>query len=498
MAHKPLTRSSRQFSGNQFTKFNRHSTWSKAPLDLESQATGAPQRQGEMRLIIVQVGFAAAVIATSFGGMARLTDLAFTPLAVLIGLYLFFSSSPQYMAFCMWLWMLTPFVRRVVDFGIGFQPQSFVMLAPFAVSLICIITVFRTMQRIPVPYWLILIAVILGFLFGLVQTELNAVILGALDWIAPLFLAVHILAYPDLVKSHADRIFGAMTYGTLLMGAYGALQFFYLPSWDAFWGVNAAMASLGPVEAGSIRVFSTMNSPGVLALYLMSGLTISLMYKSKVKFMSTIFGLLSFMLTMVRSAWGGFFISASFVFVRAPLKDKLKYIVVFSFAIVASIFIFSSGELYDKFDSRFNTIFNLENDTSYRARSNFYSDMSDVVAGMVAGEGLGRTGRASKLGGQTDFTSFDSGVLEIMFTFGFFGVLVFIASAMILIRTVRASAYGSYASGAAAIAIATISQLIFLNVLSGPSGVIFHVFSALAMAHAASSTSHSTETIVPG
>ena len=450
-----------------------------------SKVDGAQRTGGARSLVAIQILFALSILAATFGGAPRAVDVLFTPIAFIIGIYIYFSSSPQYISYCIWLWMLTPFVRRVVDFGIGFQPQSMVMLAPFVVGLICVITVLRNIHSISIPYWIILLSVFLAALFGLSQVELSSVILGVLDWIVPLFLGLHILSQPETVEDHARRTFDAFTYGTLIIGSYGAWQFFYLPTWDALWSINSAMASLGRVEAGSIRIFSTMNSPGVFAIYIMAGLSVCLFVRSRIKFVAIPFGALSFILTMVRSAWGGFAVSAIFIFINSSLREKVRYSAMLSVSVVIVMTFFASGDVYDKFESRINTVFNLENDVSYQARADFYYNMSETVSSMIVGEGIGRTGRASKLGGKTDFVSFDNGILDVMFTFGVFGVFIFISVGMICLRAIRASTVGPYASGAAAIALAALSQMVFLNVLAGPPGVIFHVFSAIAIAYTA-------------
>lgn len=446
-----------------------------------------PWKAREVRQVLVQVAFFATTAVSSFGGGGAVVNVAFTPLAMLVGLYLFRTSSPQYLSFCMWLWMLTPFVRRVVDFHTAFHSQSLVMLAPFLVSCICCGTAIRIfpqlLNRIYLPYFIMLTVITMGFLLGIVQAGVFSALYAMLNWIVPLLMAIHILAHPELAEANANCLFRTLIHGVLVMGAYGVYQFYYLPIWDAYWAINADMASLGRIEALNIRIFSTMNSPGILAQMLMAGLVSLLIARSSVKLLAAPFGLASFMLSMVRSAWGGWIIAVIFVLAKSSFKAKIRYLALTCMIAAIAVPLLSTGPIADNFQSRFATLANLEDDGSLNARLSFYEDTVASVFTTITGAGLGVTGLASRLSNNSDHETFDNGVLDVVFTFGLLGVPVLVSLLVIVVRVIRSSRCSAYANGSAAIAIAMMTQLIFANVLYGVSGVILHVFAALAIAH---------------
>ncbi|MBS7538482.1 O-antigen ligase family protein [Ancylobacter lacus] len=437
--------------------------------------------------MLAQLGFAAFVLVSCFGGMSAVINLAFSPIALVLGLYLFFTCQPQYLAFSMWLWMLTPFVRRVVDLHTGYHEQSLVMLAPFLVASISLITVVRNLPRFGTrllfPYLLLMVVILVGVLLGALQGAVAAAIYAALTWCAPIFLAINILCRPEHAQANAERLFKTLAYGLVILGGYGLYQFFSPPAWDTFWVENANMGSIGSAESTSLRIFATMNSPGIYAQMLMASLAALMVVKTPVKPLAAALGIVSFMLSLVRSAWGGFVIAMLFVLARAPAKQKVRYLVVAAILGVLAVPLLTVGPIADKVQSRIESLSNTEEDHSFQQRSALYQEMFAAVLTTVIGSGLGRTGvAAARLGGQTDMASLDSGILDVFFTFGIFAIPLFASIFMIVRQAVGAARCGPYANASAGIAIAIIVQLVFANVLYGPSGVIFHVFSALAVA----------------
>ena len=61
-------------------------------------------------------------------GQADLLRVAYLLLALVIGRYLQKHDTGRYVGFVLWLWYLSPFVRRVADLDAGWQDPSLVLL----------------------------------------------------------------------------------------------------------------------------------------------------------------------------------------------------------------------------------------------------------------------------------------------------------------------------------------------------------------------------------
>src|ERR1700760_564516 len=89
---------------------------------------------GGISLLLVAGLFAA--------GKGPLLRVAIPAGAALVGLSLYLRRPVAYVQFTLWTWFLTPLVRRIVDFRIGYADQNLVLLAPFLVASIAGLTIF--------------------------------------------------------------------------------------------------------------------------------------------------------------------------------------------------------------------------------------------------------------------------------------------------------------------------------------------------------------------
>ena len=66
---------------------------------------------------------------------ADLLNFLFPFLGIVVGGLLYATRPAVYIGFTFWIWFLTPFIRRVVDYQVGeFTTVSFIMLTPYLVS----------------------------------------------------------------------------------------------------------------------------------------------------------------------------------------------------------------------------------------------------------------------------------------------------------------------------------------------------------------------------
>jgi len=122
---------------------------------------------------------------TSFGlpwlGLARLINFYFPVGSLLIGVYLYFRFPILYLGFTWWIWLISPFLRRIVDFRSSFTDPSPVLTAPFLVTLVTFLTVLKFLPRAlktgdGLPYALSLASILLTLCLGLINHAVPKVI----------------------------------------------------------------------------------------------------------------------------------------------------------------------------------------------------------------------------------------------------------------------------------------------------------------------------------
>ena len=155
--------------------------------------------------------------------------------------------------------------RRVADWKSGFTEPSTILLAPYLVTLIAVITLWQKLFKIhrqsSLPFILALVAVTYGFLVGLINEPVGTVVIGVLDWLTPIVFGFHLFVNWRNYPSYRQNIQRVFVWGVLIMGVYGIIQYLVAPEWDLLWRKNAEFTSSGPIDSTEIRVWSTMASP---------------------------------------------------------------------------------------------------------------------------------------------------------------------------------------------------------------------------------------------
>ena len=134
------------------------------------------------------------VALSGAGGRA----LAFTfPAGCLFVALLAYVRSPLvYVSFTWWVWLLTPFIRRVFDLRYGYHPTSTLLLAPLLVSLVALLTVVRRRVMLRssayMPFIVASFALSYAFLIGVIRQAPMAAAYDLLTWIAPLLFGLHV------------------------------------------------------------------------------------------------------------------------------------------------------------------------------------------------------------------------------------------------------------------------------------------------------------------
>ncbi len=426
-------------------------------------------------------------------GMALV--LVFPVLSVLIGIWMYFKHPMRYIGYVWSLWLLSPEIRRLADWLTGvYAPASPIQIAPLVVTMISGLSLIRfhgvLAQRRGLPIVLMTGGLVYAFMVGVVRSGPLAVIYDLANWIYPIFIGFHILVYSNRYVEHREQVIRTFTWGMLITGIYGVVQFCIAPPWDAFWMLNAKMNSIGEPVPFSIRVFSTMNSPGPLAFVLMGAMIYITASNEWSRWIAGTAGIVSFSLTLVRSAWGGWVVALVVILTRADYKTRMRIIAGAVALSILSIPFLMIGPVAEKMQARIQTFSNLQDDQSYSARNDFYAAFASMAFFNVAGEGMGATGTSTKLSNDTgqlgQYGSFDSGVMNIPFVLGWPGTLLYLSGFACLMLRAALSSFrlpdDAFASANLSIVIAVVSMLVFTNSLTGTSGLLLYgsIFSILS------------------
>jgi hypothetical protein len=424
--------------------------------------------------------FTAAGILAHAGGLLR---LAYPAGALLVGLFLFIRYPILYLGFTWWVAFLSPFVRRLIDFQSGWVDPSPVLLAPFLVMMVSVLTLIkklpRSLQTGGLPLVLSITGVVYGFLVGMVNQEPTAAIVALLNWLAPILLAFHLFAhwrdYPRY-RQNTQRVF---VWGVLVTGGYGIVQYLVAPEWDRFWLVNTGLLAFGTPEPMAMRVFSTMNSPGPFATVMMAGLLLLFSTQSVVRFPAVAAGYLAFLLSMVRAAWLGWIVGVITFIPSLKPKLQMRLVVTIMVMAICVIPLVNMEPFATTINARLQSFTNTKEDVSYNDRLSGYTEILGEALSQIPGEGLGHVVRSDRLGAN------DSGILSMFFSLGWFGTLPYLGGIILMFFSLFQSTVGrsdSFMSGARAISLGVFAQIGLGSATAALSGVVMWSFAGLALA----------------
>ena len=442
----------------------------------------AASRRGFGALLAVALS-AVGLAALALAGQVTLLRLAIPGAAVLVGLVLYFSQPVRYIEYALWLWFLTPLVRRLVDWRFGFAEPNMVLLAPLLVSGISALTLVRpnnrTNERPPAAFVLCGAAILYGFAVGMIAHR-NAVspaemVYGLANWLCPLLLGLHLYLNWQSYEAHRRSITRTFLCGVLFLGAYGVYQFFVPAPWDLYWlqrvvDLDPLGATFGKPEPFLIRVWSTLNSPGPFANVMIAGLLLLFGIRSRWKIPAAIVGYLSLLLSMVRTAWLSWFVG--FVLILAKTKSRTLVRTLLSVIVIALCLLpfLADPRVAPLVKDRMQTFADLGHDDSFGSRADMYGELIGQSIENPAGFGLSN---------QTVWqnTPIDSGIISMLFSLGWLGTLLFAAGvASIFLALRNCPGTDPFMVAGRAIATAIFVQIVGGNTFIGINAVIFWMF----------------------
>ncbi|MEP0915411.1 O-antigen ligase domain-containing protein [Leptolyngbya sp. DQ-M1] len=444
----------------------------------------SPQLSEPWLLIGGLIAFTVLCLAVNVASILR---LAFPIGSLAVGALLFFRYPMFYIGFTWWLWFLTPFVRRLIDWEVGWLDPNPVLLAPFLVSLLSTLTLLiqlpKAIRGNGLPFVLSTIAVLYGAFIGLMEYQIQTVIVALLNWLTPIvfgyYLFSHWRRFPEL-KRVTERVF---LWGTLVMGVYGVIQFLVAPLWDQYWLqnlINVLMIySFGTPNPLSIRVFSTMHSPQPFAATMVAGVLLLFAIKSPLKLVSSGFGYLALLLTLVRTAWLSWLIGLIVYLPSLKPRLQMRLIVTLMLMSLAVLPLTMVEPFSTVINSRLQTFFAGQQDGSFIDRSIGYTNLLNDALSEFEGRGLGYVIRDSNIGGN------DSGILTLFLNLGWVGTIPYVAGMALLVfgaLQVRQASSDPFVGACRAIVIAIVSQISLNTVMLIPFGIVLWGFMGLTAA----------------
>jgi len=432
---------------------------------------------------LVILGFVLLTSALLVLRQGRILNYGFPAGAFLVGIYLYRKYPVLYFSFTMWVWFLCCLVRRIVDLQAGWTNPSPILLAPSLVSFVSILGICQNLPQIirdgGFPFLLCGASIVYSFFIGMVSQSPVATIINFLGWFTPISLGLHLFAhwrdYP-LFQKNISRTF---LWGTLVVGIYGLVQYFFAPEWDTFWMENTyrelGLDSIGKPEPFEIRVFSTLNAPQALGAMLMPGLLLLFTSKSMFRAPAGISGFLSFLLSSARSAWVSW--SVGLLAYASSLTIKLQFRLILSFLI--GILVLSPLVAIEPFASaitpRVESLFDVKGDGSVQGRAETFNRLLDGALVSFVGKGVGQDGGAGN----------DQGILVLLFSLGWIGLIPYlIGIALAFLGAIQNPAMkaDAFSSSALAIALGSFSQVTTNVATSGILGAMFWTFLGIGMA----------------
>lgn len=424
-----------------------------------------------------------------FAHLSSITNYLFPVYGFILGIKLYRNYPNLYVSHMWWLWFVTPEIRRLVDYQIGFQPVDPIMLTPYLVTGLAFFTMIKYLPELRrkelFPLSLVVIGVFYAYIVGVINTGFMPATYGLLNWLLPVLFGLYMAIRWQQYLKMRSTLYHTFVWGTLVMGGYGLVQYIHPLPWDTYWMTASKLLSIGSPRPFEVRIFSTMNSPGPFAFELMGTLLMLFAGGGFWRIPAALFGYMAFLLSIVRAAWGGWLIGLIYIISRLKPENFVRYLMGIIIVLCLAMPMLFYKPIYDRLEARFSSIENVQQNASYQARVKFYSEFFVEAFETPMGAGIGSTGTAARLGDKGHVVNFDSGIMEIPYVLGWLGAtLYFLGTIWTLLyilgsRWAKVDPFIAISSG---IALAVFSTIIFVDTLVGSTGMLFWAFSGTAIA----------------
>lgn len=443
----------------------------------DEDASSRHSATDSISIALIALFFIVSTLA-SFAKFGSILNYGVPLASTVIAIYLYIKTPPLYIAFVFWCWVLIPVIRRISDNYSAFVNPSPMLLSPYLVSLVSIITLIKyvpkSAQYRGLPFVIAFFGISYGILVGFISRKPYVVLRESMDWIIPITIGYHFIVDWKQYPHYRQVIQRTFIWAVFLMGVYGIVQFLALPDWDRLWVIESDMvtATGSPDDSGGTRVWSTMQSGEPFSAFMAAALLVLMTSQSYFSLPASIPGYISFLLSLVRSGWlgwlGGFLLLAS----SLKVKFQIRLVVLFGALLLVVLPISTSDIFGDKIVSRLDTLSNVKEDSSATGRQELFQESIGSALLNVGGDGIGGGTR-------------DNVILATLFDLGWIGAFPYIGALIFLISKVfngKKSSNDVFIPTCRAVVLTALIRLPVNGSLLGLSGILLWGFLGLALA----------------
>ena len=388
----------------------------------------------------IVIGVLALIIGLVVGGELARQVASGLPLVALISVtvpayILATRNSRILLPYVITVWVLNPELRRIVDWILGaYQPVTVISLSPLLCTLAMAIPVISNKNqwslspRLTRAIKVLGVVLLYGLLLGIIHNKTAGMYAGA-NYIDPFILLLYLIRFRPMPETF-DRWLRWISVLAVVVSIYGWIQYLVAPPWDTLWMIGSGMRSIGLPEPHKIRIFSTLNSPGPLGIFLTAAL-VPMVVRGKWR----AFGIPGVLvvasclaLTLVRSSWGEVVVGVIVYLISTTGKSRVRSLLVVGLAFLIGAVVLPHLPGAHAILTRGQTVGNLGQDTSLQARLQLIRTATPAILHNPIGVGMGGIGISTILNGGNAFAglgSIDNGYLGIFATFGLpFGILM--------------------------------------------------------------------------
>ncbi len=362
---------------------------------LQSSEKSHPSQTTEAWFVILLFVFVTLILFAAGEIGSKILGVLFPLGAFVVGWFLYFRYPIIYIGFVWWLFFLVAFVRRIADFRLGaFTDSSPILLAPFLAILVCGHTLYFNLPKVreqgTSAFILALSSVFYGYCIGIIKGNPLIASVRVLEWIAPLLFGYHLYVNWHRYPEYSRNFKKVFLWGALVMGIYGIYQFLVAPEWDRLWLISSGLLSSAgkPVPLG-IRVWSTLNSPGPFGDFMATGLMILLSCRSGLVAPAAAVGSLSFLLSIVRTAWIGWFLGMVSLLTSLPVKLKFRLVLTVTVLALIVVPLGTIEPFSTTISTRLESLTDLSNDGSAKDRQFAFTLLFNDAISEFIGRGIG-------------------------------------------------------------------------------------------------------------
>jgi hypothetical protein len=428
------------------------------------------------------------LIAALIGGTWLLAEVhrasvarpVFVAGATAIAIFYIRHSPWQYLTAVLWIWTISPFVRRVVDYYGGFQDANIVLLTPYVVTLFMLKSILtsRELPRRPEAGtgMLLLGPTFYGLGVSLVKGAIFAGALSALDWLIPLLFYFYLIALTPRIDEAEAHFRAFIPLNMLVVIGYGLYQYYYPPPWDLRW-VAEIRAFILPAGGGHVqlKLFSVLSGPGICAIWVGALILLSMHFRTWLSVLVLPPAILFLGLTQVRLTAGAVVLGLAVAafFGEGRVRRSVGGVIAAMVAAAAAIAILDPTTS-DGVISRFATVYDLQNDGSALAREELYRTSPALIDDYPLGQGIGALGKGAGIGASANAVGMDSGVLAPFVAFGWIAGMIYILGFFTVAGQACLAAKSSRSPAVLALAIVAVTCLAesLFTMMIGLQGIV--------------------------